>query len=143
MVELIARGILIRNGKILLSRKHKNEYYALIGGHIEDETLYDGLKREFKEETNLQVEIKKLLYIIENTYKQEGIKHFEVVFYFLCKKTGENFKDEREDATLKWMDVNKLKRIHLLPQPLKKDLIKDLEHGFQRRIHLLRSSKNP
>jgi len=54
-------GIFIKDGKILLLKRNVEPfkgYWHLVGGHVEEnETLREALKREFKEETNLDVEI--------------------------------------------------------------------------------------
>ena len=54
-------GIYVKNRKILLLRRSVvpfKGYWHLVGGHVEEnETLKEALKREFKEETNLNVEI--------------------------------------------------------------------------------------
>ena len=54
-------GIYVKNRKILLLRRSVvpfKGYWHLVGGQVEEnETLKEALKREFKEETNLNVEI--------------------------------------------------------------------------------------
>lgn len=143
MVEIIGRGILIRKNQILLSQKHGEGYYALIGGHIEDETLREGVKREFKEETNLNVAVGDLLYLIENVYSRDREKHHEVVFYFRVNIINGSFEDKRKDATVRWIPLKKVQEKSVLPPSLKEFLVEDLKTEFQRRIHLLESSSNP
>lgn len=143
MVETIGRGILIRNDQILLSRKHGAGYYALIGGHIGDETLREGVKREYMEETNLEVAVGELLYLIENRYTRRRREHHEVVFYFRVNIIDGEFKDKRKDATVRWIPLKKVQEKRVLPPLLKKFLVEDLKTEFRRRIHLLDSSSNP
>jgi ADP-ribose pyrophosphatase YjhB (NUDIX family) len=54
-------GVYIKDGKILLLKRSTepfNSYWHLIGGHVEEnETLKEALKREFKEETNLDIDV--------------------------------------------------------------------------------------
>jgi 8-oxo-dGTP diphosphatase len=54
-------GVYIKEGKIFLLKRSTepfNSYWHLVGGHIEEnETLKEALKREFKEETNLDIDI--------------------------------------------------------------------------------------
>ncbi len=67
--KIAVGGVIIRDNKILLTKRRddpdKNKW-AIPGGKLElNETLEDGLKREMKEETSLNVKIGKLLGIIE------------------------------------------------------------------------------
>ena len=54
-------GAYIKDGKTLLLKRNTEPFkgcWHLVGGHVEEnETLRDALRREFKEETNLDVEI--------------------------------------------------------------------------------------
>jgi len=69
---LCADGVLINDGKILLLKRNVEpfkDHWHLVGGHVEDdETLQTALKREYKEETNLDINVGKLIDSrIENT----------------------------------------------------------------------------
>ena len=54
-------GVCVRDGKFLLLKRSVEPfkgYWHVAGGHIEEnETLIEALKREFKEETNLDIEV--------------------------------------------------------------------------------------
>ena len=54
-------GVYVKNGKILLLKRNVEPFkncWHLIGGHVDDgETLEEALKREFKEETNLNIKV--------------------------------------------------------------------------------------
>jgi 8-oxo-dGTP diphosphatase len=54
-------GVYIKDGKILLLKRNTEPfkgYWHLVGGHVdENETLKEALKREFKEETNLDIDV--------------------------------------------------------------------------------------
>ena len=58
-------GIFIKDDKILLLKRSVEPFkgcWHIIGGHVEEnETLKEALKREFKEETNLDVEIGEIM----------------------------------------------------------------------------------
>lgn len=54
------RGILIKNGKLLVIHRIKNnyEYYVIPGGGIENqETMTQALKRELLEEVGIQIKV--------------------------------------------------------------------------------------
>jgi ADP-ribose pyrophosphatase YjhB (NUDIX family) len=58
--------------------------YALPGGHVEfGETLGGAMSREFYEESGLNVEPEKLVYVHENFYTLKGLVTHEIGFYFL------------------------------------------------------------
>ena len=54
-------GVYIKDGKILLLKRSVEPFkgcWHLVGGHVEEnETLKEALKRELKEETNLDIEV--------------------------------------------------------------------------------------
>lgn len=54
-------GVYVENGKILLLKRATDPFkgcWHLVGGHVEEnETLTEALKREFKEETDLDIEV--------------------------------------------------------------------------------------
>jgi len=58
-------GAYVKDGKVLLLKRAKEPFkdcWSLVGGHVEgNETLEEALRREFKEETGLEVEIGELL----------------------------------------------------------------------------------
>ena len=58
-------GVLIKDQKILLLKRSVEPFrgcWHLVGGHVqENETLKEALKREFKEETNLDVEVDEII----------------------------------------------------------------------------------
>ena len=64
--------------------------YALPGGHVEfGETLSECLSREIFEESGLNVEPDKLVYVHENFYTLNDIVTHEVGFYFLVDLASE------------------------------------------------------
>jgi 8-oxo-dGTP diphosphatase len=79
-------GVYIKDGKILLLKRSVEPfkgYWHLVGGHVEDdETLKGALEREFKEETNMDIKIGKIVDgRIEKTFdRMKIIVVFEVVF---------------------------------------------------------------
>ena len=58
-------GVYVRNGKILLFKRNVEPFrgfWHVIGGQVEEnETLREALKREFREETDLEVEVGKII----------------------------------------------------------------------------------
>lgn len=80
-------GILIHGDSVLMQEGDDgrgDRSYALPGGHVEfGETLAAAMSREFYEESGLNVEAEKLVYVHENFYTLKGIVTHEIGFYFL------------------------------------------------------------
>jgi len=121
-----SRVLIIKKNQILLVHRIKDnkEYYVLPGGSIEDdETPKEAALREAKEETNLDVEIKELLWKFEEEYnKNYG-------YYFLVKNFKGNLKlggpeaekqSDKNQYILTWMPLSKIAKIKLCPEKLKK-----------------------
>lgn len=82
-------GVLIEDGKILIIQQKVNEdrLWSLPGGKLEHgETLEGALIREIKEETGLDAEVIKLLYVCEKPDANPPLIHIA----FLPKKISGN-----------------------------------------------------
>lgn len=84
-----SRCILVRDDKVLLQRE-KNGVYSVPGGRLEFlESLPFTVVRELREEAGMEVEPVRLVYIVESlSERKKGPRH-EILFYFLCKGSGE------------------------------------------------------
>ena len=81
-----ACGILLHGDAVLVQEgaRPSGPALALPGGHLEfGETLAACMTREFDEESGLNVEAEKLVYVHENFYALKGVRTHEVGFYFL------------------------------------------------------------
>lgn len=80
------RGILINNGKILLSYEKNIDQYLIPGGGIEDgECLVDCCKRELAEETGTLVKPHTHYLTLEEYYHE----YYFISHYFVCELVGE------------------------------------------------------
>ena len=80
-------GILIENNEILLVQQKLSDQrnWSLPGGRLErGETLSQGLLREMKEETGLEVEIVRMLYLCDVAASSNTLLHIT----FLLRRTG-------------------------------------------------------
>jgi 8-oxo-dGTP pyrophosphatase MutT (NUDIX family) len=114
-------GILIENGKVLLSKQWDG--YDIPGGGVElDETLDEALKREFVEETGLKIKVGEIVHCSSAFFnpkysrKSKGQYWNCQLIYFLVKKIGgeisiENCdEDEKDYMDLpEWIEIDKLK----------------------------------
>lgn len=65
-MRIAARAIIIEDGKMLVMHrnKHGSEYFTLVGGRVNDsESLEQGLAREVREETGLEVTSSQLVFV--------------------------------------------------------------------------------
>ena len=122
-----AAVIVIKNNKILLiyRRRNNSEYFAVLGGHIENgESPEIAAIRELREETNLNAEIDYLF--LEN----EGNGWHN--YFFMAKNIkgeatfgGEELERNSEENhyELKWVELSKLSEANLLPVEVKQKII--------------------
>lgn len=106
-------GILIEDNSILLVKQKLSDKrsWSLPGGRLErGETLEQGLIREMKEETGLDVEIIKLLYVCDVEARDNTVLHIT----FLLKSAGGDIKlpsnefDENPIEDVKFVPVYEL-----------------------------------
>lgn len=119
-IRPIVLGVAIKDGKLLVSEAYdsvKNNYfYRCLGGGIEfQETSIDALKREFKEEINIDIEVGELLGVAENIFTYNGKKGHEIVFLYKIN-IPENIYQEKyvqdEDGEIGeavWVDIKDFK----------------------------------
>ena len=70
-IEVIARGVCVRDGKILLCRAKGGATTYLPGGHVEfGETGREALVREVKEELGVDAGTGEFLGVVENSFQQ-------------------------------------------------------------------------
>ena len=119
-IRPIALGLAIRGNKLLVSEGYdkvkKQTFYRCLGGGIEFlEKSTDALKREFKEEINIDIVIKDLLGISENIFTYEGKNAHELVFYYNINILGKDYKeeyvvtDDNGQTKAVWIDINEFK----------------------------------
>ncbi len=104
--------VLIRNGRILLSRRantgfHDGEY-SMIAGHLEDEeTVFDAMVREAREEAGLALEPRELK-VVHILHRQDIDR--EYVDFFVSSDTVEEPQnlEPGKCAGFEWFDMRKL-----------------------------------
>ncbi len=116
-IETIARGIFIRDGKILLCRGKGSSSTYLPGGHIEfGETGRAALVREMKEEMGVDAKVGAFRGVVENSFMQKGKPHSEINLVY-----DMSFDDANEARSIEgwidfvWWDLNELESANLLP----------------------------
>lgn len=88
-IEIIARGVFVERGKMLLCRNREVLNVYLPGGHIEPgESAKDALCREMKEELGCAATVGRFLGAVENSFVQKGKRHSEINLVFEMKVKG-------------------------------------------------------
>jgi len=123
-------AIIVESEKILLIHRIKpdNDYFVLPGGSVEEnEDNVGALIREIKEETNLEIEIDRLLWQVKNEFDERT-----QYIYFVSRHTGNlelgSPEKERQSVdnkyVLEWHDINDLKTVKFFPSEIKTDILK-------------------
>lgn len=121
----MVRGVLVKDGHILLvhSKKARNTY--LPGGHIEfGESAVGALKREIREELGFRARITDFLGLVEHGWTYAGVRNQEINIIFRvefdCPAPGVNPKSREKKIEFWWQGLNELKSARLEPRVLQK-----------------------
>ena len=106
-IEIIARGVCVQDGKILLCKAKGGATTYLPGGHVEfGETGRQALVREVKEEMGVDAETGAFLGVVENAFQQHGKPHAEINLVYEMKLPAATAACAREDwIEFEWRDL--------------------------------------
>lgn len=119
-IRPIVLGIAKNNNRILVSKGYDSvkdsTFYRCLGGGIEFyEISQEALKREFKEEINIDIEVGEFCGIAENIFTFQGEQGHEIVLFYNIKIKDEDYKevypmidDDGEDVAI-WVDIDDFK----------------------------------
>lgn len=127
-MKLIQKALIERNGKYLVTLRSKNAkyfplYYDFPGGKLEfGEDFIDGIKREVKEETDLDCEVIKVLaeYEFDLDNKGQSTHRFKI---YNVKVDSDEVKISSEHEGYLW--VTKEELVNLKTEPYVKLLFED------------------
>jgi 8-oxo-dGTP diphosphatase len=134
-------AVVAREGALLLVRHQKpgrDPYWVLPGGRLEPgETIPECARREISEETGLSARFSGVLYVSE--FLREGRHTVDVT----ARMTPEGDEEARLGSDpevapgseptlreLRWVSVDELREIELLPAPIKIRLLEDAAGGW-------------
>ncbi len=99
---LCVDGACVRNGRILLLKRKVEPFkgcWALVGGHVEEnESVADALRREFKEETDLDVEVGDFI----DARIEETIDRVKVILTYKVTSLGDKIRINAENEDYGW-----------------------------------------
>lgn len=122
-VHIVAAGGFVENdqGEILLVKVRRDGNWVFPGGQVEvGENLMDGLIREIKEESGIDVTVSQLVGIYSNTATYEGhsgvkIVPTKVMFDFVCKPIGGKLTTSDETSDCRWFRKEDVLNIIVVP----------------------------
>lgn len=120
IIRPVVLGIAKHNNRILVSPGYdkitEQTFYRCLGGGIEFlETSEEALKREYKEELGIDIEVGEFCGIAENIFTFEGNNAHELVLFYNIKIKDSDFKENycvQEDGEIKeayWIDIDEFK----------------------------------
>ncbi|MDW8649530.1 NUDIX domain-containing protein [Streptococcus suis] len=120
-----ATALIIKDGKIFLTKDAKERYYTIGGAIAVNETAQDAVVREVKEELGVDSCVNQLAFVVENQFTHEGIDFHNIEFHFIVDPIGEMPK-EMIEASLKqaceWIELDNLVNLDIVPAFLAQEL---------------------
>lgn len=120
-IETIARGVCVRDGKILLCRAKGGSSTYLPGGHIEfGETGRQALRREILEEIGAEASVGRFIGVVENAFMQHGKPHAEINLVYEFDMDAESVCAKEDWIEFEWRDIGGLADANLLPEAFRR-----------------------
>lgn len=122
-VEILARGVLVRGGRMLVCRNKRSKNTFLPGGHVEwGESARNALVREIREETDLKAAAGRFLGAAEHTFMSGGRRTCEINLVFEMSVRGVRpprpINGAEDHLEFLWVPLNRLRRVGLEPRCL-------------------------
>ncbi|HBA85524.1 MAG TPA: ADP-ribose pyrophosphatase [Verrucomicrobia bacterium] len=126
-IEILARGVYVHNGRLLVCHNRKKDNYFLPGGHVEfGESAGYALKREIKEEMGLSCTLGAFLGVVEHAFRYRGKKVceinlvYEMKFKNLLSSAPAPSKEKKLEFI--WMPLRQIARSKFEPAVVRKSL---------------------
>jgi 8-oxo-dGTP diphosphatase len=121
-LHLVARALIVKDLKVLLTRRIPDNYMYLPGGHLKlGESLISCLKRELNEELGVQIKVGNLLGVIEHSWHSNNSIHQEVnvIFESYINVSPQKLLISKEgDLEFVWIRINDLNDQNIKPLPV-------------------------
>lgn len=117
-------GVLYHNGSVLMAQRSEPEQpeahlkWEFPGGKVDfGETAVQAVEREFREETGIDIAVKKLLPFSQTNYwDYEWGKQQTLCFAFLCELVKENDRpNDHHIEKIDWIPLEKIDMLDSLP----------------------------
>ena len=102
-------AVIVQDNRVLLIRRGHQPmkgHWTLPGGVLEvGESLAEGVVREVREETGLDVEVQKLVELLDRIHREDGRVRFHyVIADYLCRVTGGDLQAASDADAARWVE---------------------------------------
>jgi 8-oxo-dGTP pyrophosphatase MutT (NUDIX family) len=123
-------GVCVHEGHVLLHREESGDFWALPGGRPElFETSAAALEREMREEIGVDVEVGRLLWVMEHFFVHAGQRFHEIALYYEMRLPASfPYLDVRHEFTgteagtaliFRWFPIARLTTFRVYPSVLR------------------------
>jgi ADP-ribose pyrophosphatase YjhB (NUDIX family) len=130
-IEVIARGLLMERGRVLMCRSVAGGYYYLPGGHVEfGEAAAAAVAREVAEECGLAVRVGECLLVTEVVFRAKRTHH-EVSLVFHVQPSGPvgEVASREPEIGFAWIDLAAVIDLDVRPESIKAWLVAGARPG--------------
>ncbi|HEM3500622.1 NUDIX domain-containing protein [Streptococcus suis] len=120
-----ATALIIKDGKIFLTKDSKGRHYTIGGAIAVNETAQDAVVREVKEELGVDSCVNQLAFVVENQFTHEDIDFHNIEFHFIVEPIGEIPKEMIEGKlkqACEWIELDNLVNLDIVPAFLAQEL---------------------
>ncbi|HEX5165363.1 MAG TPA: NUDIX hydrolase [Thermomicrobiales bacterium] len=139
-------AVCLHDGHVLLQGSVHEGFWILPGGHCELlEPTSETVRREMREEYDVEVDVGRLLWVVENFFTYERTRTHQIAFlYEVHLPDGSDLLDVANDITgidgdvpfvARWFPIDSLSDVWLLPSFLR-EALKSLPETPQHIVHL-------
>lgn len=137
-------GICVKENRIFLSKLKDDAYWTFVGGKVAfGEATDAAILREYKEEVGVDLQIDKLIALIENFFDMQGDSWHQYIFFYQLRDDNDVldfFEGERQiadnkDGIYRWFDLSELQNLSLKPDcslEIIKSNSKNIQHYINR-----------
>jgi len=126
-------GIALHDDHVLIHKAARDDYWSLPGGRCEImEPSRETLRREMREELDVEIQVGRLLWVVENFFVHTGVPYHELGLYYLMTFPGDchlyrstgPFRGDEEgiDLVFAWFPLEDLHESALFPTFLRESL---------------------